>query len=70
MKNHATRIRAVAVGIIVAGSLMLGTPATVSASGDDVCCQVGGGPRCCGGACNATSSFCEACTTFWGCFFF
>lgn len=70
MQNHATRIRALAVAVIAAGTLMLATPVTASAHPDDVCCQVGSGPRCCGGACNSTATSCEACNSWWGCLFF
>lgn len=64
------RMRALAMVVIGAGAFMLASPRPVMAESGDVCCQVGNGPRCCGGACEATATTCEACTTFLGCLLF
>lgn len=67
---RSSRIRALAFILVAAGGLTLGVPRPAIADGGEVCCQVDGGPRCCGGACNATKTSCEACTTWLGCLLF
>lgn len=69
-RSLQNRIRMLSLMVIAAGTVVIATPRTAVAGPDDVCCQVGSGPRCCGGACEATSTTCEACTSFWGCFLF
>ena len=66
------RIRVLALAVIAAGTMTLATPRTAVAEVEpgDVCCQVGSGPKCCGGACSATATNCEACSTWFSCLIF
>jgi hypothetical protein len=64
------RMRALAMAVIGAGAFMLASPRPVMAESGDVCCQVPNGPKCCGGACEATATKCEACNSPWACLLF
>ena len=70
MNSLQQRIRNVAMIVVVMGAAALATPRVAAAGDGDVCCKVGSGPRCCGGACEATATACEACTTYLGCLLF
>lgn len=70
VKSFTRKLNTVAAAVILGGAMFLATPAKASAESADVCCQIGSGPRCCGGACEATATTCEACTTFLGCLLF
>ncbi len=64
------RMRALAMAVIGVGAFMLASPRPVMAESGDVCCQAGNGPKCCGGACEATPTKCEACNSPWACLLF